>query len=87
MSFNPEYTHDKDSSRYERWKRAVEIYDESKIKKKIHAFERKEVLAAVEVGQPTPSLLSRRARLKAGVLRGAKTWLRGDTLLATAAKS
>ncbi len=92
MRFNPEYTHDKGSRRYRLWKKWHEDWEKKPLRLRIHEYEQKDVLRIVEdhgrtlVRTGAHTLLSVRILVKRIAFAAAKSFLRGDLLVALARK-
>lgn len=92
LRFNPEYTHDKESARYRRWKKWHEDWEKKPLRLKIHEYEQKDVLRIVEDHGRTrarsgaQTFLSVRILVNRIAFAAAKSFLRGDLLIGLARK-
>lgn len=100
LHFNPEYTHDKESGRYRRWKRWHADWDKRPLRLKIQGYEHRDVLRMVEYdGRKRPNggnggkpekggterpFLPFKMLLKQSAYAAVKPFFRGDLLVAVA---
>jgi len=87
LIFNPEYTHDKNQFRYFFWKNLHEKIEKKKFMENLHGFEYLDLMLVDE--EIRKKIRNKRftKRMKRSIYRKAKSWLRGDMLIAIAKKT
>lgn len=88
LVFNPDCTHDKNKTIHTIWKKAHRRLEEMNKIKNLHGFEYEDVLTIAQGKSASNSGITRTKQMIRKVYRRrAKTWLRGDILVAVAKKN
>lgn len=87
LVFNPEYTNNKNKRGYFLWKTVHTRLEKQKIMENIHGFEYLDLMVAAEENKAKTTELKFTKKLKRIIYKRAKTWLKGDMLIAIAKKA
>jgi len=87
LIFNPDYTHNKKRAGFLLWKNIHTRLEETKTMENIHGFEYLDLMKAGREPEEKTSNIDFIQKAKRNLHRKAKAWLRGDILIAVAAKS